>query len=111
MPGPGGGGGSGGGGFGGGSFGGNFGGSHNGGSFSGSHNGYHRHGTVHIGRGWRGYGYGGGCGGNLQGIAKLAEGRTLDEVESILSGIRCGMKSTSCPDQLARAIRAYKATL
>ena len=65
MPGPGGGGGSGGGGFGGGSFGGNFGGSHNGGSFSGSHKGYHRHGTVHIGRGWRGYGYGGGCGGNL----------------------------------------------
>ena len=52
-----------------------------------------------------------GCHGNLLGIAKLAEGRTLDEVESILSGIRCGMKSTSCPDQLARAIRAYKATL
>ena len=52
-----------------------------------------------------------GCHGNLQGIAKLVEGRTLDEVEPLLSGIRCGMKSTSCPDQLARAIRAYKATL
>lgn len=49
----------------------------------------------------------GGCGGNLQGIGKLVEGRTLDEVEKTLAGIRC-KGDTSCPDQLARAIAAYK---
>lgn len=49
----------------------------------------------------------GGCGGNLQGIGRLVEGRTLDEVEKLLSGIRC-KNNTSCPDQLARAVRLYK---
>ena len=51
----------------------------------------------------------GGCGGNLQGIARLVEGKHINEVESILKGIRC-KGDTSCPDQLARAIVEYKAS-
>ena len=47
----------------------------------------------------------GGCNGNLQGIAKLVEGMTPDEVVSKLEGIKCGFKSTSCPDQLAQALK------
>ena len=50
----------------------------------------------------------GGCHGNLQGIGKLVEGMSVDEVISRLSGIRCGFKPTSCPDQLAQALTAYK---
>ncbi len=50
----------------------------------------------------------GGCGGNTQGVAKLVEGMTIDEVISKLSGIRCGFKSTSCPDQLATALKQIK---
>ena len=50
----------------------------------------------------------GGCGGNLQGIARLVEGKDIDEVASLLKGIRC-KGDTSCPDQLARAIAEYKA--
>ena len=50
----------------------------------------------------------GGCHGNLQGIGKLVEGMPVDEVISRLSGIRCGFKPTSCPDQLAQALTAYK---
>ena len=46
----------------------------------------------------------GGCSGNTQGVASLANGRPVDEVISLLSGIRCGSKNTSCPDQLACAI-------
>ena len=49
----------------------------------------------------------GGCSGNLQGIGKLVEGKDIDEVEKILSGIRC-RGNTSCPDQLSQAITAYK---
>lgn len=49
--------------------------------------------------------YFGGCNGNLQGISSLVEGLTVDEIEKKLSGIRCGFKSTSCPDQLAKAVR------
>lgn len=48
----------------------------------------------------------GGCPGNLQAISKLVEGLTVDEVEKRLSGIRCGMKPTSCGDQLSKAVRA-----
>ena len=48
----------------------------------------------------------GGCSGNTQGVAKLANGRPVEEVISILKGICCGMKSTSCPDQLACALMA-----
>ena len=47
----------------------------------------------------------GGCNGNTQGVAKLAEGREAKELVSILEGIKCGFKSTSCPDQLAQAIK------
>ena len=50
----------------------------------------------------------GGCNGNTQGVAKLANGRKVDEVISLLSGICCGMKSTSCPDQLAQALLKAK---
>ena len=49
----------------------------------------------------------GGCAGNTQGVAALAIGRPVDEVIDRLSGIRCGFKSTSCPDQLANALREY----
>jgi uncharacterized protein (TIGR03905 family) len=45
-----------------------------------------------------------GCSGNTQGVAKLVEGMDVDEVIARLKGIRCGMKATSCPDQLARAL-------
>lgn len=51
----------------------------------------------------------GGCSGNTQGVAALAEGLTVDEIEAKLSGIRCGFKGTSCPDQLAKAVRAAMA--
>lgn len=47
----------------------------------------------------------GGCNGNLQGISKLAEGKRAEELISVLEGIRCGFKSTSCPDQLATALK------
>ena len=46
----------------------------------------------------------GGCDGNLKGICSLVEGMQVTEVISRLKGIRCGMKSTSCPDQLAQAL-------
>lgn len=47
----------------------------------------------------------GGCHGNLQGIGKLVEGMDVDEVISRVEGIKCGPKSTSCPDQLACALK------
>ena len=47
----------------------------------------------------------GGCHGNLQAIPKLVEGLTVEEVESRISGIKCGYKDTSCGDQLAKACR------
>ena len=50
----------------------------------------------------------GGCAGNTQGVAALVAGMTVDEAISRLSGIRCGFKSTSCPDQLATALKEYK---
>lgn len=52
--------------------------------------------------------YENGCNGNLQGISRLVTGMTSDEVITKLSGIRCGFKSTSCPDQLAKALKEYK---
>lgn len=48
----------------------------------------------------------GGCNGNLKGIAALAEGKPADEVIKSLSGIKCGFKGTSCPDQFAKALEA-----
>ncbi len=52
----------------------------------------------------------GGCSGNLQGVSRLVEGRDIDEVENLLRGIKC-RNNTSCPDQLSRAIAAYKQSL
>ena len=46
----------------------------------------------------------GGCNGNLKGIASLVEGQDINEIKDKLKGIRCGMKETSCPDQLAKAL-------
>ena len=46
----------------------------------------------------------GGCSGNTQGVAALAEGMDANELIDRLAGIRCGFKSTSCPDQLAKAV-------
>lgn len=48
----------------------------------------------------------GGCNGNLQAVSKLVEGKTVREIEDTLSDIHCGMKNTSCGDQLAKAVRA-----
>jgi len=49
--------------------------------------------------------YEGGCGGNTKGIASLADGLTVEEIEKRCGGINCGNKGTSCPDQLAKAVR------
>ena len=50
----------------------------------------------------------GGCNGNLQGISQLVRGLHIDDVMKRLNGIRCGVKSTSCPDQLCRALEQLK---
>lgn len=50
----------------------------------------------------------GGCNGNLKGISSLVEGMEVDEVIKRLEGTTCGMKSTSCPDQLATALKKAK---
>ena len=49
----------------------------------------------------------GGCSGNTQGVSALAVGMTVEEVINRLAGIKCGMKTTSCPDQLATALKEY----
>lgn len=51
----------------------------------------------------------GGCNGNLKGIGALVEGMAIDDVIGRLEGTKCGMKSTSCPDQLAKALKEAKA--
>ena len=48
----------------------------------------------------------GGCNGNLKAISKLVDGWTVEQIEDKLLGNTCGMKSTSCADQLAKAVRA-----
>ncbi len=53
--------------------------------------------------------FSGGCAGNTQGVARLLVGMTVDEAIERLSGIRCGFKSTSCPDQLAQALKKHRA--
>lgn len=45
-----------------------------------------------------------GCNGNLQGISRLVKGMQVEQVIKLLEGIRCGMRSTSCPDQLCQAL-------
>ena len=52
--------------------------------------------------------FNGGCNGNTQGVAALCKGMTVDEVITRLSGIKCGFKNTSCPDQLAIALSENK---
>jgi len=52
--------------------------------------------------------YLGGCNVNLKGISSLVEGKDIDEVIKRLEGTTCGSKKTSCPDQLAKALKAYK---
>ena len=53
--------------------------------------------------------YLGGCNGNLQGVGALVEGMEIHEAITRLKGIKCGMKGTSCPDQLATALEQYLA--
>ncbi|MBD5110916.1 MAG: TIGR03905 family TSCPD domain-containing protein [Ruminococcaceae bacterium] len=50
----------------------------------------------------------GGCNGNLQGISSLLIGLSVDDVIKRLEGIKCGMKPTSCPDQIAQALKTLK---
>ena len=50
----------------------------------------------------------GGCDGNLKAISSLVEGLSMDEIIDKVSGIRCGVKNTSCGDQLAQALRAAR---
>ena len=53
----------------------------------------------------------GGCNGNLKGIGALVEGMNIDDVIARVDGIRCGGKETSCPDQLATALKQAKEKL
>lgn len=50
----------------------------------------------------------GGCNGNLQGISRLVSGMKVDDVIEKLQGIKCGRRSTSCPDQLCKALCELK---
>ncbi|MEG1993238.1 MAG: TIGR03905 family TSCPD domain-containing protein [Acetivibrio sp.] len=50
----------------------------------------------------------GGCDGNTTGISQLIKGMSIEEVIKKLEGVRCGFKSTSCPDQLAQALKSIK---
>lgn len=52
--------------------------------------------------------FSGGCMGNTQGVAKLVEGMKIDDVIDKLEGIQCGMRGTSCPDQLAQALKLIR---
>lgn len=53
----------------------------------------------------------GGCSGNTQGVGRLVEGMDVDEAITRLDGIHCGPRPTSCPDQLAKALKQYKESL
>lgn len=50
----------------------------------------------------------GGCNGNLKGISSLVKGMKVEDAIARLEGIRCGFKATSCPDQLAQALKTFK---
>ena len=50
----------------------------------------------------------GGCNGNLKGISSLIKGMKIDDIIVKLSDIKCGYKDTSCPDQIAKALKEYK---
>ncbi len=51
----------------------------------------------------------GGCPGNTVGVSRLVQGKKIDEVIKMLKGIPCGVRPTSCPDQVAKALEEYKA--
>jgi uncharacterized protein (TIGR03905 family) len=51
----------------------------------------------------------GGCAGNSVGVARLIEGMSIEEALPKIEGIQCGLRPTSCPDQLAKALRQYQA--
>ena len=51
----------------------------------------------------------GGCDGNLKGISRLLAGMEIDEAVRRMEGVKCGFKATSCPDQLAQALKAFRA--
>ena len=53
--------------------------------------------------------FSGGCNGNLQAISRLVAGMNADDVVRLFEGIKCGRKNTSCPDQLAKALKAPEA--
>ncbi len=53
----------------------------------------------------------GGCSGNLQGISRLLEGMAIEDAIRRMEGIRCGSKTTSCPDQLAQALKMIRDAL
>ena len=53
-------------------------------------------------------GFTGGCSGNLKAISKLVTGMSVNEVISLLEGLKCGQKSTSCGDQLAKALKSME---
>ena len=50
----------------------------------------------------------GGCNGNLKGIGRLIKGMKIDDVIERLEGVECNIKNTSCPDQIARALKEFK---
>ncbi len=50
----------------------------------------------------------GGCPGNTIGVSRLVEGKSVDEIIQMLKGIPCGLRGTSCPDQIATALEEYK---
>lgn len=50
----------------------------------------------------------GGCPGNTVGVSKLIQGKSIEEIIQMLKGIPCGARTTSCPDQIARALEEYK---
>lgn len=50
----------------------------------------------------------GGCPGNLLGISRIIRNMTIDEVIEDFEGVKCGPKATSCPDQIAQALKAYR---
>lgn len=52
--------------------------------------------------------FSGGCAGNTQGVSRLIEGMELEDAIARLDGIQCGFKGTSCPDQLAQALKTYQ---
>ena len=49
-----------------------------------------------------------GCPGNLTGISRIVEGMSIDKVIDAFEGVKCGSKNTSCPDQIAKALKTFK---